>query len=373
MHICHITTVHGAKDARIFHRMCSALAIRGHRVTLIARQSFVDDLVRSSSWNERIAASGRGSRVLLALKAALAERADVYHFHDPELITLGLALKALRPSAAVVYDVHEDYPSMMLDKYWIPKPMRPLLARTAKLANTMAARFLDGIVTADPGVESDFNQIASGRTLVYYNFPVPALFKVSMNGTPEVDLVYIGGMSARTGIFVLLDALLLLAQQGLRPTARLAGYTDGDEGRQVIEEVIRNKGLDRQVQLRRRMPHSEVPAWLRSGRVGLVMLQPIPKFMKNIPTKLFEYWACGRPVIASDLPPIRPFFADQKNGLLFNPTSAESLASAIQYMIEHPDDRERMGNFAQHQVASEWNNEREIDKLIAFYQAIARN
>jgi glycosyltransferase involved in cell wall biosynthesis len=324
-----------------------------------------------SSWNERISRSSRIRRIWLALRAALAEEADIYHFHDPELISLGLALKLLRPSKAVVYDVHEDYPSMMLEKYWLPRPLRPLISRGARVANTVAALCLDGIVTADPGVQNDFQKIAGEKTLVYYNFPAPELFKPSLNGAPKLDLVYIGGMSERTGIFVLLEALVLLSKRGLRPSVGLAGYTDGEKGRLSIEEAIRSKGLESQVHLRGRMLHTEVPAWIRSGRVGLVMLQPIPKFMKNIPSKMFEYWACGRAVIASDLPPIRPFFSDRKNGLLFSPTEPESLAAAIQHTVEHPAETEEMGRLAYGQVCKDWNNDTQIDGLIRFYEKIS--
>ena len=95
MKICHITTVHTPKDARIFYRMCSGLAAKGHEVTLIASAPFTDELgVHSSSWNERIAPAGRMSRVVLALRAALSESADVYHFHDPELISLDFGSQA---------------------------------------------------------------------------------------------------------------------------------------------------------------------------------------------------------------------------------------------------------------------------------------
>jgi glycosyltransferase involved in cell wall biosynthesis len=100
------------------------------------------------------------------------------------------------------------------------------------------------------------------------------------------------------------------------------------------------------------------------------MLQPIPKFMKNIPSKLFEYWACGRAVIASDLPPIRPFFSDRKNGLLFSPPDPESLADAIQYVMEHPAETEEMGRAAHAQVCKDWNNDTQIDGLIRFYEKL---
>jgi glycosyltransferase involved in cell wall biosynthesis len=372
MKICHITTVHPAHDARIFYRMCSGLAANGYEVSLIAAERFAADLgVSPSSWNDQIACAGRARRIVVALRAALSENADIYHFHDPELIPLGLALKLIRPSKTIVYDVHEDYPSMMLVKYWLPRALRPLISKSAAAANRLAALCLDGIVTADPWVAEDFQKMASEKTIVYYNYPVLSVFVA--NGkkvTANADLVYVGGMSDRAGIFVLLDALTLLAKRGWRPSVRLAGYTDGEGGRSAIEKAIAACGLNDQIDFRGRIPHSEVPSWIRSGRVGLVMLQPIPKFMKNIPSKMFEYWACGLPVIASDLPPIRRFVSDGKQGLLFSPESAQSLARAIQFMMEHPEERERMGRKAQKQVSEEWNNETQIARLIRFYEQI---
>jgi glycosyltransferase involved in cell wall biosynthesis len=177
-------------------------------------------------------------------------------------------------------------------------------------------------------------------------------------------------MSERSGMFVLLDALTLLAKQGLTPSVRLAGYTDGDAGLAAIQQGIRTRGLSAQVELRGRIPHTQVPAWIRSGRIGLVTLQPIAKFLKNIPTKLFEYWACGLPVIASDLPPIRPFLTNGKNGRLFAPTSAEDLARVIGWLMRHPDEAKAMGQHGQEQVAKEWNNDRQIDSLIGLYEKI---
>jgi glycosyltransferase involved in cell wall biosynthesis len=372
MHICHMTTVHPAKDARIFYRMSRALAERGYTVTLIAPESSEDGLVRMSTWNTQIGRSGRTKRFALALRAALAERADIYHFHDPELIPLGLALKVLRPSVAVVYDVHEDYPAMMRVKYWIPELLRPLIAQAARLANTTAGVCLDGIVVADPDVQQDFQHVALHKAIVYYNFPTLSLFAPAPAepSVAQADLVYIGGMSDRSGIFVLLDALALLAQQGITPSVRLAGYTDGEAGLASIQQGIRTRGLSAQVELRGRIPHTQVPAWIRSGRIGLVTLQPIAKFLKNIPTKMFEYWACGLPVIASDLPPIRPFLTNGKNGLLFAPTSVEDLARVIAWLMRHPCEGKAMGQYGQEQVSKNWNNDRQIDGLIGLYEQI---
>lgn len=373
MKVCHITTVHPAKDTRIFYRMCQVLAKRNIPVTLIAPERFDDHLVCNSPRNGEIGkTSSRLLRMVLAFRAAFEEDADVYHFHDPELICLGLALKISKRSSIVVYDVHEDYPSQMLVKYWIPKPLRRLVALSAQIGNTVGSWCFDGIVTADPYVQKDFERYAHHKTLLYYNFPSLMDFEKDFcaNRPKDFDLVYVGGMSSRTGMFVVLDALTLLAKQGVKPKVGLAGYTDGEKGWRELEEGVRVRDLEAQVTLKKRIPFSEVPGWICRGKIGVVALQPIPKFMKNIPTKMFEYWACGLPVIASDLPPIRPFVFQQKNGMLFNPTDANDLARAIAACMEDKKQSEKMGWYGRELVYSQWNNDQQVDQLVRFYQTL---
>jgi glycosyltransferase involved in cell wall biosynthesis len=370
MHVCHLTTVHPTKDARIFYRMCRGLALRGIDVTLIAPDAFPEEaLLRPSGWNVRLGRAPRAARSALALKAALEERADLYHFHDPELIPMALLLKLLRPWSRVVYDVHEDYPSMMRDKYWLPGPVRPWASVAVKYANRVAAKFLDGVVVADKGVEADFNCLVPHKTQLYYNFPSLAVFNEAALrpcGRP-VDLVYIGGMSRRSGIFVLFEALKLLAEEGLEPSVCLAGYTDGEKGLTAIREEIQRLGLGPQIQFDGRIPHRSVPAWIASGSIGLVLLQAVPKFMKNIPSKMFEYWACGLPALASDLPPARQFITEGKNGYLFSPDNAQQLADRIAYLLLHSEQREEMGRAGRRAVEEGWNNESQIAGLVNFY------
>ena len=55
------------------------------------------------------------------MRTGLRQNARIFHFHDPELIPLGLLLRMLRHQ--VIYDVHEDLPRAILYKEWIP-PMR---------------------------------------------------------------------------------------------------------------------------------------------------------------------------------------------------------------------------------------------------------
>ena len=78
-------------------------------------------------------------------KAALAENADIYHFHDPELIPAGIMLKL--KGKKVIYDVHEDYPQHMLSKIWIPSPFRRMASWFVWQMEKFVARSIDAIVT----------------------------------------------------------------------------------------------------------------------------------------------------------------------------------------------------------------------------------
>jgi glycosyltransferase involved in cell wall biosynthesis len=372
MKICHITTVHPVQDARIFHRMCRALAAKQTAVVLIAPGSFnPEDCLGPSRWNDALERASRMQRIRLALKAALSEDADICHFHDPELIPMGLLLKARKPHKAVVYDVHEDYPSMMRDKHWLPKWTRPAAAAAARCANQLAARCFDGIVVADRGVAEEFAGRAAHKTLVHYNFPRLDLFvRDAVKPAPAADLVYVGGLNERTGIFVLFDALKILARCSIKPTVNLAGYTDGEAGLTELNAALCRYELGGQVRFYGRLPHHDVPDFLRAGRAGLVLLQPVPKFMKNIPTKMFEYWACGLPVIASDLPPIRQFLVDGQHGCLFDPKKPAELAERIAFLMSHPQQAQALGENGRRMVETQWNNESQTDALLEFYRRI---
>jgi glycosyltransferase involved in cell wall biosynthesis len=101
-------------------------------------------------------------------------------------------------------------------------------------------------------------------------------------------------------------------------------------------------------------------------------LQDIAKFRVNIPVKVFEYWACGLPVIASDLPPIRPFFKNVHGGILFSPSDAAELAQAIAWLLAHPASSARMGQRGREAVVTRFNHRREVQKLERFFARIVR-
>ena len=169
--IRHLTSVHTISDPRIFHKQCRSLAERGHDVALIAchdRAEIIDGVrIVPIDRPQRSPGPHDAGRLRGLYRAAVREHADLYHFHDPELLWVGVLLR-LR-GRRVVYDVHEDVPKQIMSKHWIPR--RCAAARLQGLrrsSSRLGARIVDGIVAATPSIARKF---PAGKTVVVQNFP----------------------------------------------------------------------------------------------------------------------------------------------------------------------------------------------------------
>ena len=144
--IVHLTSVHPVYDTRIFWKECVSLAETGSQVILVAPhdQSLATDYDIEIVGIQK--AKSRFSRMLWTsfqvCQIALQLQGDIYHFHDPELIPVGLILKKIY-SKKVIYDVHEDLPRQILSKFWIPKTIRHLVALLAEKIELVGAKEFD--------------------------------------------------------------------------------------------------------------------------------------------------------------------------------------------------------------------------------------
>ncbi len=366
--ICHFTTAHAELKSRSFHRQFMPLALSGVTVRYVGPLKTTSprhgiDIIALKRHSNRLRRILAQPALLLTL---LRQRANLYHFQDPQLLPLAFVLKLIFRKR-VVYDAYEDFPSMAANKARLPRFLRPLAAKTIAKMESLAVHFFDGVMTADP---STMRRLAKpgARTIVFYNFPNLAFFPSCHAARPRAfDLVYRGGLSDRAGIFVLIDALKLLATRQHPARLLLIGYFDGVSTEKTIRERIHAAGIAHLVEIRGRLDHEQMAGALSEAAIGISPLQAVPKFMLNIPVKVFEYWACGLPVVASDLPPIRPFFRNAEAGLLFRPESAPELAQSIAWLLDHPSAAALMGARGRDLVVRRLNNRGEVRKLHRFF------
>ena len=195
---------------RIFFKECRGLAAAGYEVSLVVADGKGDE---SRDNVQIVDVGGRRSRLSRMVwrsravyRKAVDLDADIYHFHDPELIRVGRRLQ--RRGRRVVYDVHEDLPRQILAKHYLKPWLRPLLSRLAETYERRIARSFDFIVAATPTIEARF---ARGNPNVrsVCNYPKveqSESVRMETSGRKE-EVCYVGLISRARGIAELIDSL----------------------------------------------------------------------------------------------------------------------------------------------------------------------
>ncbi|MEW5766778.1 MAG: glycosyltransferase family 4 protein [bacterium] len=364
--VCHITTVHPPFDTRIFHKEAKTLAKAGYDVTLIAQHN-KDEVVDGIKIIALPKAKNRFHRMTIltfkAFQLALQQKGDIYHFHDPELIPVGLILKLL--GKKVIYDVHEDLPRQILSKWWIPKSFRVITGNAMELLEGITALFFEAIVTVTPKIASRFPK---NKTVLVQNFPIQDEFVLTEDVayTSRAPLIaYAGGINVIRGIFEMIRAIELLPKE-LEARLVLAGTFSPAS---LKEEVCLLPGW-RRVEFLGWQSIQQVKYLLGVSRIGLVTLHSIINYLDSYPVKLFEYMSAAIPVIASDFPLWREIVEGAGCGLLVDPLNPEAIAEAITYLLTHPDEAKNMGLNGRKAIEEKYNWKNEGNKLLELYKRI---
>ena len=116
------------------------------------------------------------------------------------------------------------------------------------------------------------------------------------------------------------------------------------------------------MEFRPAMPRADLLAVTRTSDIGLAVIprqscNPNFQAMTGASNKVFDYMACGLPVIVSDLPDWRELFVDTGYGLACEPDDAESIAAAIRQLIQDRKRMRQMGEAGRQRILDEWNYE----------------
>ncbi len=366
--VVHLTSVHPDFDIRIFHKECKTLSQAGYRVVLIVqhdKDEEIDGLRIRRLANPKNRLDRMIRMLWQAYKAAIEEDAQIYHFHDPELIPVGLILKL--HGKRVIYDVHEDYSQALLSREWIPPLLRPIISIVVSFEEWVGMKWFDGIVAATPNIASRFRSL---KTVTIQNFPFLNGSRINPSipyDQREKVIAYVGVISEPRGAKEMIQAIALLPAH-LEVQLKLAGIFVPSN---LEDEVKTFSGWDR-VDFIGWQFYKDIMTMLGRARIGLVIFHPSPNHIKSQPNKLFEYMSAGIPVVASDFPLWRQIIEEAGCGLLVDPLDTRAIAKAIRWLLEHPEEAEAMGKRGHEAVRNRYNWDQEADKLLAFYQKIAK-
>jgi glycosyltransferase involved in cell wall biosynthesis len=367
--VCILTSVHLPFDGRVFHREAQSLVQAGYEVVLIAPHDKEEVVagVRVVPLPRPKSRLRRMTRVLWRLyRLAVRENAEVYHFHDPELMIVGLLLK-LR-GKKVIWDVHEHYPNSILDKYYLARPLRRVISKSFDLFERAVVRFFDYVVYTTPFVGARYQKmkVRSGRI---ENYPIIELAG-SFAKDPQEKIVYLGGMSRIRGLLEVLDAFAVIAKEHPRWELCLVGSCSPASFEKEMKDRIDTLGLAPNVKFIPWVPYEEKERLSSQAAMGVITYLPYANNTSCLPNKLFDYMLVGLPVIASNFPLYREVVEPSHCGLLVDPSQPEEIARAMAYLIEHPQEARQMGENGRQAVLAQYNWEKESEKLLQIYAAV---
>jgi len=366
--ICHLTTVHQINDVRIFVKECTGLAANGFDVTFIACGDNAFEDIKSGVKRISLSVPVKNhlqrmtKRVWEVYKKALTVDADIYHFHDPELLPIGRKLK--RKGKKVIYDAHEDLPYDIMVKLWIPIYLRKICSVILKKVEHHYVRNLDGVITVMEPIKRRLQQI-NKNVIVCSNYASLNEFAETpaWNGNKN-KICYIGGISKIRGIVQVIEAAEKV-NIGLELAGEFSSRDFGEELKSMSGwKVVNYYGVVDRTRLR---------DIFSSCLAGMVTFIPSRHNMDASPNKIFEYMAAGIPVIASNLPYAEKILLPARSGICVNPESSEEIANAIRFLIENPVMVKEMGENGRRAFEEKYNWQIEEKKLIQLYHNIFNN
>lgn len=377
MKVCILSSVHLALDNRIFYREARSLINGGFDVTILAihnKSEIIDGIHIIGLPNRK-----RWKRPFLWWKILILannESADIYHFHDPELLLISPIIKFLT-NKPIIYDIHEAYPDFIKVKDYLPAWVRYTLAWLFKWLEPLLARFQDGLIFSDGEIAKSFKGISIPKVTLY-NFPSSEFIEKaikeskSANGKQPI-ILYLGGLERNRGTRLMIEAFDHVHQK--RPDAKLllVGHFMPPELVTEVEADIKSRHLNGCVTITGRIPFANIGDYLQKSAIGWLPWQPYAKNEKNIPTKLFEYMAYGLPIVSSSLGSTEPFIQDGKNGYLVTPNDPDEHAKAILKLLDDDKLASEMGNIGQNLVYTKYNWNEMESKLLNLYQHVLQN
>jgi glycosyltransferase involved in cell wall biosynthesis len=282
------------------------------------------------------------SFVFLAFRS-LKRRYDLVHVHNMPDVLVFSALVPKILGAKVILDLHDPMPELMMTIFNLR--LESLSVRALKQSEKWSIRFADLALTPNAA----FKRLFTSRSCplekmhIMMNSPEEEIFKfrpVSSVISPRDPfrpfvILYHGSLVARHGLDLAIDAL-----QTVRKTIPTATIVICGESTPYFEEIMKSveqRGLQQTVRYLGMRNSPQIVEAIEQCDLGIIPNRRSIFTEINMPTRIFEYLALGKPVIAPSTQGIQDYFSGQ-DLIFFEPDNVADLARKIEYVASHPQE-----------------------------------
>ena len=150
--------------------------------------------------------------------------------------------------------------------------------------------------------------------------------------------IYAGILGLAQGLETILESANLLREN---PQIHFLFIGDGPKKVELID--LAKKYTLPNVTFLSEKPTDQIPEYLSAADVALVPLRKVAVFKGVLPSKLFDAWACQRPVLISIDGEARAIVEEVQGGIYVPPEEPEKIAEGLIDLMNSPDQRDQMG------------------------------
>jgi glycosyltransferase involved in cell wall biosynthesis len=177
--------------------------------------------------------------------------------------------------------------------------------------------------------------------------------------------MYAGVHGLAQGLETVLQAASMLKD---RPHIRFVFVGEGPRKAGLVD-MSRRMGLSN-VRFLPEVPAHQMPAYLSAADCTIVPLRDQPVFRGALPSKMFEAWACARPVVLSAAGEAVGVLNEAGGGIAVPPERPDELARAILHLAEHADEAGRMGLLGCEYVRRNYSRQEQASRLEALLRSL---
>lgn len=365
--ICLVTSGHPPYDERIYWKFGKSLSDAGYSVSIFCSTKEIDKVLDGIDIKGFDGVYYQKSKKIHELYNLL-DRFNPDIIICSEMLTVFAALKfrKLHASTRIVLDITEWYPENVAFKFFAVK--RWLKYLQLLLPNIYVLQKVDHLIIGEIAKTKRYNLLAplKPKTIIgyypvlkYFNYKVPDLLK------DEIIFGYAGVITYERGILNLLKAALSIAIKYPNKKFKLllfGKFTYQNEENDFKQKASSYNNL--KVEISDWTDYDKMSHTIE--RMDLCFDLRIKNFIysNSLPIKIFEYMACGKPFIYSDINPIKEELEYKKYGSLVSPENEIEIVRAIENYLNNPQMAIQQSLNARKLIEEKKNWENESDKLI---------
>jgi len=262
----------------------------------------------------------------------------------------------------VIYDCHENIPEDILyGKDWLKGFLKKPLSRLfRKLENTIV-KYLGNAIVPVPFLENRFIKLGVNTVMVrnYPNFQAP------VNFIKERALLYTGSLSNDYGIDILINIARLLKERDIDLKMNIVDrFYFNTSLRNEIRDIIDKEDLN--VDFLDPVLPEDMPNILSKGHIGLSPTLILPNKSLAYPTKIFEYFAHGLVVIATNTPSTAHIMKNGTLGILLSDKEYNKWVDAIILLLNNRDVYNKYQDKARNAYIKKYNWKQESKIMVKY-------